>query len=217
MFITPTNKEHYLLFSKTPARYINIVIREEYLFKILDTIFPSTKNFLLDYEQIFLSEYTVQRISKILYSTNIPKNNERKKIDQLLLDAFLIILQKVFDNFLKNDSKEVKPDWLLQMETILDSEEFPSLTVNELSKKLNYSRTHLSRLFKSYLNVSPHEYLLKTKMIYAQNLLINTDLTVLEISERLSYSHVSQFCKTFKSFFHLTPSHFRQKNKPIRH
>lgn len=217
MFITPSHKEHYLLFSKPSTQYMNIVIRETYLFKTLDSLFPNMPNFLLDHEQIYLSEYTVQKIAKILYSTNIPKNDERTKIDLLLLDAFLIILQNVFDHFLKNTHKEVKPDWFLKVEEIIDSEESPSLSVNELSERLNYSRAHLSRLFKSYLNVSPYEYLLEIKMTYAQNLLINTDLNIIEIAERLSYSHVSQFCKTFKTYFDLTPKDFRLRNKPTQH
>ena len=160
-----------------------------------------------------ISDHAIQKITKILYSTNLPQNNTPEKFDSLIKTAFLIVVQKISEHLLLLDTDEALPIWFKKMQTYINSAEAPSLTVADLCNHLDYSRTHLARLFKDYLHISPYEYLLKLKMEYAQNLLINTQLSILTISELLEYAHSGQFCKIFKQYFHVTPTEFRQEYK----
>ena len=86
-------------------------------------------------------------------------------------------------------------------------------TVKDLCEKLNYSRMQLNRLFNMYLNMSPHEYLIDYKLSYAQNLLRNSDLKLVDIAMATGYATLAQFNTNFKKKFGLTPKEYRNLGK----
>ena len=78
---------------------------------------------------------------------------------------------------------------------------------------MNYSRAQLDRRFQKELNTSPHDYLLEKRMTYAQNLLLQSDLTVISIAQKIGYANLSQFNVNFKRKFGIPPSQFRKLQK----
>lgn len=87
------------------------------------------------------------------------------------------------------------------------------LEENVLAQKCNMSVSSLKRLFKKYTGFSPKAYINNTRMAYAEYLIINTNMTVLKISNEVGYSEVSGFNRIFKATFGLTPSEYRKKNQ----
>ena len=224
IFISPSNEEHFLLtYKNIDTEYINIPIRESYLFSILNLFPPNFKNFLLSNRQITISDHTLNKIQTLLFSTtthltkNILPSHQVFTNDEFLLNIFLIVLQQFFNAYLKKPQTDNTPKWVLKLQEIFDNTDSPVFSVQELSNKLNYTRGHLTKLFLSYFNTPPAQYLFQLKMVYAKNLLINTDLSITNIADNLSYSHVSQFCKAFKQNFQCTPKEFREKYKPAQH
>ena len=58
--------------------------------------------------------------------------------------------------------------------------------------------------------MSPHEYLLSNRLLYAQNLLNNTDMNTTEIANVVGYSNLAQFNVVFKNKFGVTPGQYRK-------
>ena len=75
------------------------------------------------------------------------------------------------------------------------------------------SVSNLRRLFKKYTGLSPRGYINNTRMAYAEYLVINTNMTVLKISNEVGYSEVSGFNRIFKATFGLSPSEYRKRNQ----
>lgn len=88
------------------------------------------------------------------------------------------------------------------------SEPLPLCT---LAQKSGYSAWHFQKSFKKVTGMSPGEYILKRKMVMAQDLLAKTNSTITEIAMYLGYRQQSTFCKAFRRHYHLTPSQHRQE------
>lgn len=85
------------------------------------------------------------------------------------------------------------------------------LSGRELAKVAAYSEQHFHRLFKQVVGESVHQYIKRTRMEYAANLLMfDTHATVLEIANRAGFSSVSSFSRAFHSIFHVSPGSWRQ-------
>lgn len=92
---------------------------------------------------------------------------------------------------------------------IIRRESHRDLPIRELAKRVNLSPWHFARLFKSETSSSPKVYMCRLKMQEAQKLLIDSFLTVKEISATLGFGDRSHFSRDFKRLCGQSPSAFR--------
>lgn len=104
-------------------------------------------------------------------------------------------------------------EFFKSLANIISDPDFMIFSVSNLCEKMNYSRTQLNRIFQKELNMSPHDYLVEKRMAYAQNLLLQSDLTVVDIGQRIGYANLSQFNVVFKKTFGMSPGQFRKKTQ----
>lgn len=93
---------------------------------------------------------------------------------------------------------------------ILNRDYSKSMTVADISHRLNVSEQHLSRLFKCHLGISPYKYLTKLRINTAALLLISTNMTIADITDSVGFSSESNFIKYFRSVYNTTPSKYRK-------
>jgi AraC-like DNA-binding protein len=79
-----------------------------------------------------------------------------------------------------------------------------------LSKKLNYSYGHLTSLFSEATYMSVAHFTMMQKIERIKELLLENQLTLTEISYRLSYSSVAHLSNQFKKITGLTPTRFKE-------
>ena len=63
---------------------------------------------------------------------------------------------------------------------------------------------------KEHLHTTPTQYITGLRMVYASNLLVNSDSDILSISLKVGYTSLSHFIATFKKKFQVSPSRYRQ-------
>jgi len=63
------------------------------------------------------------------------------------------------------------------------------------------------------MNVSTIEYVQNLRVKKAKEFLLNTNLTILQISQIVGYEHNSSFTKVFKHLEKISPAEFRMKIK----
>ena len=61
------------------------------------------------------------------------------------------------------------------------------------------------------MGVSPADDIREQKIIYAKQMLLNSDYSVMQISDMLSFSSQSHFVQVFKNMVGLTPKKFREQ------
>lgn len=89
---------------------------------------------------------------------------------------------------------------------------YAKIVVSNIAKEHNVTVQYLSSVFKKKTGISIKHFIQKEKMKEAKFLLINTDLSINQISLDLGYSSQSLFSKNFKEQYNITPNNFRQKN-----
>ena len=85
-----------------------------------------------------------------------------------------------------------------------------SLSLRSVAEELYVSSAYLSRLFKKHNDANFSDYLLKLRMERARELLGETNLPTIAIASAVGYENVSYFRMSFKGYFGMTPSQYRQ-------
>lgn len=84
-------------------------------------------------------------------------------------------------------------------------------TVDEMCGDLEMSRTYFHRLYFKAFGVTCRQDIIKSRLLYAADLLKNTNMSVSEISESCGYDSDSYFMRQFKQHNGCTPTEFRRR------
>ena len=84
-----------------------------------------------------------------------------------------------------------------------------SLSLDEISEMAGFSKYHFSRLFKQFTNYSFYKYLNLHRIMYAEKLLVNPDVSVTEVALLSGFNSISSFIRMFKICKNCTPTEFR--------
>lgn len=85
-----------------------------------------------------------------------------------------------------------------------------SISLSEVADHVQVTSQHLSRLFKSSLNVTFVEYLTVLRVQKALELLKDSEKKIYEVAEEVGYSSQHYFCTAFKRVLHLSPQEYRK-------
>lgn len=149
---------------------------------------------------------------KIIIKNLILENN---KDDMYYNNCSVSWANILFSTILRNYSKTVKfnsydigSDFSLIVQYIQNN--YKTLTLSALAEYFHYSEAHLSVLIKKNLGLKFTELLTNLKMEDAKEHLINTDLSIEKISEKVGYNSVEHFSRTFKRYYKKSPQQYRK-------
>jgi len=74
-----------------------------------------------------------------------------------------------------------------------------------LAKEVGMSTRQLERLFRRYLSRSPKRYYMELRLQKARNLLMQTDMTVINVALACGFASPSHFSKCYRSHYNTTP------------
>ncbi|MCF6443321.1 GlxA family transcriptional regulator [Nereida sp. MMG025] len=74
-----------------------------------------------------------------------------------------------------------------------------------LAKEVGMSTRQLERLFRRYLNRSPKRYYMELRLQKARNLLMQTDMSVINVALACGFASPSHFSKCYRSHYQTTP------------
>jgi len=95
-----------------------------------------------------------------------------------------------------------------EMEDNLEEPLSPSI----LAKQAGLSTRQLERLFRRYLDRSPKRYYLELRLKKARSLLLQTDMSVINVALACGFSSPSHFSKCYRAFYGRTP--YRERGIP---
>ncbi|MEQ9259740.1 MAG: GlxA family transcriptional regulator [Roseovarius sp.] len=87
------------------------------------------------------------------------------------------------------------------MESNIEEPISPSI----LAREVGMSTRQLERLFRRYLNRSPKRYYMELRLQKARNLLMQTDMTVINVALACGFASPSHFSKCYRSHYNITP------------
>jgi AraC family transcriptional regulator, arabinose operon regulatory protein len=86
-------------------------------------------------------------------------------------------------------------------------------TIRELAKENSFSQDYFCRLFKKYVNITPHTFISDIRIDNAKQLLISSNHPVTRIAEILGYNDIYHFSKRFQEKTGMSPMAFRKSWK----
>ena len=87
------------------------------------------------------------------------------------------------------------------------------ITMQELSRRFNFSVSSISHAFKKKTGMSLSDYVNRLRLIEAEWLLRSSDFSVLQISGLLGFCSSAYFSTVFKKSYGLSPQEYRKVNK----
>jgi len=79
-------------------------------------------------------------------------------------------------------------------------------TASQIAKRCGITPIYLSRLFAKFAGVGAYQFLLRKKMNFAAELLMEEGMLVKEVAEQLDYADAFQFSRAFKRVYGVPPN-----------
>jgi len=96
------------------------------------------------------------------------------------------------------------------------AEHYPEpVSLSDLSRRLNFSLTHVSLTFKKETRMSFRDYLIKIRMEKACQLLRSSGKPVSEIAALVGYADPAFFYRAFRKYLGQTPSEYRARERTL--
>lgn len=90
-----------------------------------------------------------------------------------------------------------------------------ALSLSDVSRHFFISKSYLCRIFKEVTGFSVQDYINILRVKKAQELLENTEMSVLEIAASLGYGSVTFFDRVFRKYTETTPLKYRKQIRMI--
>ncbi|WP_127490617.1 helix-turn-helix domain-containing protein [Paenibacillus glycanilyticus] len=200
------------------CQFINLSFYKEVideLFAFLGAGFPSGKLFEPELPPTLMlskteKEYVRYRLDQINLTPINRKLAVKAEVRALLTDLFSRYIRITAD---KADPYG-QPDWFRKLCQEMRKKEHFTKGTSALIQLSGKSHAYLCRVFKQQLKISPTRFINDLRLSYAENLLLNTDMDILDISLETGLENVSYFYELFKRKHGMTPYRFRQFDSP---
>ena len=126
---------------------------------------------------------------------------------------YLILTKLIEEHKIARTSSETSANPYVKLAVkYINHNYFRNLQISEVADYVNINRSHLFRLFKMHLNISPQQYLIKCRINKSCSYLKSTLLSIEEISSSVGFDNVQYFYRVFKKETGITPAGYRKQS-----
>ncbi|MDO4174903.1 MAG: AraC family transcriptional regulator [Eubacteriales bacterium] len=151
-----------------------------------------------------------------IYEQSRKTSTHAGMICQHLFRALLYMLYDLIDGqeqVRADTNKESKADQLgRQIQIYIDEHALEDLSVQSVADHFAISSAYLFRLFKQTTGTSLMQYIIQRRIGEAQTLLLITDLSITEVSQKVGYNNLSHFVKMFTQNVGMSPRKYRKQS-----
>jgi AraC-like DNA-binding protein len=98
----------------------------------------------------------------------------------------------------------------------IDAHSQRPIDLDAAAAQAGISPFHFLRLFSAVLGVTPHQYLVRSRLRHAARLLADRDRSVTDIAYDVGFGDLSNFVRTFHRAAGVSPLRFRQASRGVR-
>ncbi|MGN0522735.1 MAG: AraC family transcriptional regulator [Eubacterium sp.] len=151
-------------------------------------------------------------IKNIFLNMYYQQQSKNDYYQQMLEGLSVTLLSYLMQNYGKNiemtNTVISNDDRVMKIAEYINSN-YKTVTLTDVADKFYMSQSYLSVFIKKELGVNFSQLLKEIKMTKASTLLITTDMKVEEICLQSGYEDTTQFIKTFKNFYGMSPKMYR--------
>ena len=98
----------------------------------------------------------------------------------------------------------------------IDANSHRAIALDDAAGQAGISPFHYLRLFSAVLGVTPHQYLVRSRLRHAARRLADDDSPITDIAYDVGFGDLSNFVRTFHRAAGTSPMRFRQASKGDR-
>jgi AraC-like DNA-binding protein len=98
----------------------------------------------------------------------------------------------------------------------IDAHSHRPIDLEDAAGQAGISPFHFLRLFSSVLGVTPHQYLVRSRLRHAARLLADDERSVTDIAYDVGFGDLSNFMRTFHRAAGVSPRRFREASRGMR-
>ncbi|MMZ44710.1 HTH-type transcriptional regulator YesS [compost metagenome] len=179
-----TKNNHSMNFEVLLVRFVNNLIQLEQLLGI----------------EVLLTQDNHALYHRLLDIRN-PEEIERMLIEQVIFPMVKSMKEKTNQQFRCLSEK---------IAAIIRAEYDQELSLELIGDRLHYNPNYLSSIFKKEYGTTFSEYLMGYRLQMGKKWLVETDMTIKEIAERLQYHNSQNFIRSFRKKEQVTPGAYRK-------
>ncbi|WP_136604286.1 helix-turn-helix domain-containing protein [Paenibacillus dokdonensis] len=162
-------------------------------------------NNLIQLEQLLGVEVLMTQDNHALYHRLLdirnPEEIERILVQEVILPMVKSMKEKTNQQFRSLSEK---------IAAIVRAEYDQELSLEWIADRLHYNPNYLSSIFKKEFGMTFSEYVMNYRLEMAKKWLIETDMTIKDIAERLQYHNSQNFIRSFRKKEQVTPGSYRK-------
>ena len=206
----------------------NIIIRRSTFREIFEGVFTDDTALSLFFNRILYANTTnsyilfiskdyepLQQVIKFLIWEGSKKEKYYKPaMENLLRTAFCFMLRRQEAIVVSSSLTTEHPEILHILRYIQDN--YKTVNLKELSETFKYSPDYLGKLIKQNTGTTFIKILRDIKFKKACNMLLNTNLNVIDICYEVGYESVEYFNRSFKKLCGMTPTEYRKQSSNLK-
>ena len=123
----------------------------------------------------------------------------------------LILGMAIYYDCNQHFTNDVVIQQINQARIIMRENFLTGISPKDVAQQINMGYSWFRKLFKEYTNVSPARFILELKLQKAKSLLLNSSLSVKEISYMVGYEDATYFTALFKKYTGFTPLAYKEQ------
>ncbi|AHI52919.1 AraC family transcriptional regulator [Spiroplasma culicicola] len=104
-------------------------------------------------------------------------------------------------------------NWKEELKNYIEDNFYYDLNLDELSQQIGISKFHLVRSFKQLYNITPIDFLIKTRLQIANDIILKDKKTITDVALEVGFNSYYHFSKSYKKYFNQSPTLSRQNLK----
>ena len=121
-----------------------------------------------------------------------------------------LVLQLLAETIRDVDHESRIPRWLRRVRDQLHEESVSVPSLKQIASEAGVHPSYLAASFQQQFGVSIGEFVRSRRIVYAREILTNSDQSLSEVAHLLGFSDQSHFCRTFKKQTGLSPLEYRR-------
>lgn len=153
--------------------------------------------YITDYTQLDLEDYYIHNLEELYQKFNHFSTMITTLSDMLLEESIPVELPSTHNNTFI---------YILQF---INGNYMNNISLSDIASNFNLNQSYISQLFRKETGSTYTDYICQLRIQKAKQLLLNSDLSLNDISEKVGYNDYFYFLKSFKKYSGISPGKYR--------
>jgi AraC family transcriptional regulator len=201
---------------RNESRVLHAFLKKDLLSEVLGDLFDRDIESINVTSKFGINDADMVQILKIFHNALLrPTEQHQMKMEYiaraLIVDVFRKHLTLSGNGERKSFDRKLTMQQIRDVIGFIDENLLSTVMLSDLSTIAKLSRTSFIQQFKSTFNETPYQYIIRSRILKAQELLEKSNLPLVDIALLCGFTDQAHFSKYFRKIKSTTPSNYRRQ------